>query len=386
MTQSDDIAYPPRRRPPPTGGSRLLVALVMVMGVLVGFLFYREVFDRGRVSYEPRTVTPRGDLSADEKSTIELFRAASPSVVYIATTLHKISGRGDFFDVREGSGSGFIWDNAGDIVTNYHVVKSVDNHEAYATVILSNHQSKRAVLVGSSPNYDLAVLHIDAPASELPAITIGESHNLQVGQKVFAIGNPFGLDQTLTTGVISALGRQIPAMTGRVIEDVIQTDAAINPGNSGGPLLDSAGRMIGVNASILSPTGTSLGIGFALPVDTVNRIVPQLLAGGKVLQPYLGVLPWRHLRSQDDRIEGIGILVEPDSPAAKAGLRGMRITPEGVFEANDVLLAADGQKVSKPEELFAAIKKHKPGDTIELTVWHDGVVRTVKVTLAPPRD
>jgi len=386
MTLTDDFAFPACKRPPTTGGSRLLVALVMILGVLVGFLLYRQVFDRGSIALEPRTVTPRGDLASDEKSTIELFRAASPSVVYIATTLHRLTNTGNFFDVREGSGSGFIWDNAGDIVTNYHVVKSVDLKQGYATVILANHESKRAKLVGVAPNYDLAVLRITAPASELPAITIGESHNLQVGQKVFAIGNPFGLDQTLTTGIISALGRQIPAMTGRIIEDVIQTDAAINPGNSGGPLLDSAGRMIGVNASILSPSGTSSGIGFAVPVDTVNRIVPQLLAGGRVLQPYLGVRPIRHLVSRQKQVDGIGIAVEPDSPAAKAGLQGMSITPEGTFDAGDVLLAADGKKISNPGEFFAALEKHQAGESIELTLWRDRVERTVKVVLDPPRD
>ncbi len=243
------------------------------------------------------------------------------------------------------------------------------------------------LLIGSAPNYDLAVLRIVAPASELPAITIGESHNLQVGQKVFAIGNPFGLDQTLTTGIISALGRQLPLPNGHTIENVIQTDAAINPGNSGGPLLDSAGRMIGVNATILSPSGTSSGIGFALPVDTVNRIVPQILAsGGRLMQPFLGLYPISHLVSRDKQVEGIGIAVEPDSPAARAGLKGMRFTPEGTFDPGDVILAADGQKISTADELQAALKKHKPGEMIEITYWRDGKVVTVKIPLDPPRD
>lgn len=386
MTLAPDPLLP-YRKPPQTGGSRLLVALVMVLGALTGFLFYREIFDRGRVATEPRTVAARGDLAADEKTAIDIFKAASPSVVYITTVREAVAGK-QVFEFREGSGSGFIWDNAGDIVTNYHVVqKIVGQPNRHATVTLANHDSIKAEVVGVAPNYDLAVLRIKAPASELPALPIGESHNLQVGQKTYAIGNPYGLDQSLTTGVVSALNRQLPSATaGQAIEGVIQTDAAINPGNSGGPLLDSAGRLIGVNASIISPSGSSAGIGFAVPVDTVNRIVPQLIAAGKVTRPYLGIRPVTRLFSRQFNIEGIGATVDPDSPAAKAGFRGFSRTAEGTIDPGDVLLKVDGKKVKTTEEFNAALEKHAPGDTIELTIWRAGGEQTLKVVLEPPKE
>src|SRR5262245_59851892 len=220
----------------------------------------------------PRTITPRGALNAEERATIALFRQASPSVVYITT----VARQRDFFslniaEIPQGSGSGFIWDQEGHIITNFHVIQGASGDK----VTLADHSVWDAQLVGVAPDHDLAVLSIKAPKNQLRPLALGTSADLEVGQSVFAIGNPFGLDQTLTTGIISALGREINATTGRTIAGVIQTDAAINPGNSGGPLLDSAGRLIGVNTAIFSPSGSYSGIGFAVPVDTVNRIVPQ---------------------------------------------------------------------------------------------------------------
>ena len=233
----------------------------------------------------PREVTPRGDLSEIEKTNIDIYKKAKPSVVHITSiALERDEWSLNVQEVPEGTGSGFIWDDGGHIVTNYHVIKDAQA----ASVMLADHTPWRASLVGAAPDKDLAVLHIDAPKSQLVPITIGSSEDLQVGQMAYAIGNPFGLDLTFTTGVISALGREIQSVTRRSIKNVIQTDAAINPGNSGGPLLDSAGRLIGVNAAIYSPSGGNIGIGFAIPVDEVNRVVPVLIKKGKLDRAGLG--------------------------------------------------------------------------------------------------
>ncbi|HTS03462.1 MAG TPA: trypsin-like peptidase domain-containing protein, partial [Thermoanaerobaculia bacterium] len=209
----------------------------------------------------PRPVTARGDLASDEKATIELFQRCSPSVVYITTLARRPVNFFEMTEVAQGTGSGFVWDRQGHIVTNFHVIENSDS----LVVTLADQSNWKATLVGAEPDKDLAVLRIGAPEAKLPPILVGTSHDLKVGQKVFAIGNPFGLDETLTTGIVSALGRTIESVTGRKIQDVVQTDAAINPGNSGGPLLDSAGRLIGVNTQIASPSGASAGIGFAVP-------------------------------------------------------------------------------------------------------------------------
>ena len=260
-----------------------LIALAVVIGWLAFQTFQPKLHDPKAVS---RPVEARGDLASDEQNTIDIFRYSAPSVVYITS----IALRRDFFslnayEIPQGTGSGFIWDKQGRVVTNYHVISDANRLE----VTLADHSTWKAVLVGAAPDRDLAVLQISAPADKLRPISIGESKNLLVGQKVYAIGNPFGLDQTLTTGIVSALGREISSATGRTIHDVIQPDAAINPGNSGGPLLDSAGRLIGVNTAIYSPSGASSGIGFAVPVGEVNRVVPQIISKGKMIRPGLGI-------------------------------------------------------------------------------------------------
>lgn len=232
----------------------------------------------------PRSVSPRGELWPDEKSTIGLFKQASPAVVNItAIGVQRDLFTLNLYQIPQGTGSGFVWDTTGNIITNFHVIQNADT----AQVTLADQSNWKAQVVGVAADKDLAVLRIDAPPNRLRPIPLGTSKELQVGQTVFAIGNPFGLDQSLTTGVISALGREIDSLTRRPIQGVIQTDAAINPGNSGGPLLDSAGRLIGVN--IYSPTGASAGIGFAIPLDAVNRIVPELIRSGKIIRPGLGV-------------------------------------------------------------------------------------------------
>lgn len=279
---------------------------LLVLAAVIGWLLYQtfqpSLHDPEAVS---RPVTARGDLAGDEQNTIDIFRSAAPSVVYITS----IAVRRNLFslnvyEIPQGTGSGFIWDRQGRIVTNFHVISDASRLE----VTLADHSTWKAALVGAAPDRDLAVLQITAPASKLQPIAVGESTNLLVGQKVFAIGNPFGLDQTLTTGVVSALGREITAVTGRTIHDVIQTDAAINPGNSGGPLLDSAGRLIGVNTAIYSPSGASSGIGFAVPVGEVNRVVPQIISKGKVLRPGLGVTLANRSLTRDLGLEGVLVL------------------------------------------------------------------------------
>jgi S1-C subfamily serine protease len=310
----------------------------------------------------PRPVAARGDLDADEKATVELFKAASPAVAYITN----IARRRDFFtlnvfEIPQGTGSGFIWDRQGFVVTNFHVLQGGSSFE----VTLADHSSWEGHPVGFEPDKDLAVLKVDAPADRLSPIAVGTSHDLQVGQKVYAIGNPFGLDQTLTTGVISALGRQIQSVTGRPIKGVIQTDAAINPGNSGGPLLDSAARLIGVNTAIYSGTGSYAGIGFAVPVDTVNGIVPQLIAHGRVVRPGLGIVPANDALAERLGLEGVLVLeVTEDSGAAAAGIRPTRRDGFGRLLLGDVIVAIDGQPVRNNDDLTSLLERRKVGDRV----------------------
>ncbi len=327
----------------------------------------------------PRQVAARGDLAAQEKSTIALFRQASPSVVHITA----IAVQRDLFTLKpyqipEGTGSGFIWDTSGNVITNFHVIQNADA----AQVTLADQSNWKAKLVGAAPDKDLAVLKVDAPASRLPAIPIGTSKDLQVGQSVFAIGNPFGLDQSLTTGVISALGREIESITRRPIQGVIQTDAAINPGNSGGPLLDSAGRLIGVNTAIYSPSGASAGIGFAIPADTVNRIVPEVIRYGKVTRPGIGIQIAEEQIAERLGVNGVLVVdVVAGSAAAKAGFRPTRREASGRVRLGDVITAINGQKVESPNELFLLLEKYKVGDIVNVAVLRDGKSVQLKVAL-----
>lgn len=326
----------------------------------------------------PRVVAARGDLAADEQNTIELFRAASPSVVYITS----IEFRRSLFslnvsEIPKGTGSGFVWDKKGRIVTNFHVIEGASGAE----VTLADHSTWKASLVGVSPDKDLAVLKIDAPADRLTPLAIGESHNLQVGQKVFAIGNPFGLDQTITAGIVSAVGREIKAVTGRTIQGVIQTDAAINPGNSGGPLLDSSGRLIGVNTAIYSPSGGSSGIGFAVPVDEVSRAVPEIISYGRIVRPGLGVSLANERLSDRLGISGVLIIkVQPGGSAAKAGLRGVyQLGGETVL--GDIITAINGAKVLSYDDLRNELDRYRVGEEIEVEVLREGKTISFRVVL-----
>lgn len=330
----------------------------------------------------PRPIVARGDLAEDEKATIELFRQCSPSVVHITT----LTQRRDVFnlnvtDVPQGTGSGFVWSDDGYIVTNFHVIQQA--HAAKVT--LSDNTVWDGTLVGIAPDQDLAVLKISAPKNHLPPIMIGQSANLQVGQKVVAIGNPFGLDHTLTTGVISGLGREIRSLTDRAIEGIIQTDAAINPGNSGGPLLDSAGRLIGVTSAIYSSSGSYAGIGFAIPVDIVNRIVPELIRTGKVEEtgPRLGIQILADRIARQYGIDGIAILgFTPGSSAKEAGMRAARENPQTrEVLLGDVIVAVNEKRVHSSGDLLDALEKYHIGDTVKVTVLRDGVEATLNVTL-----
>jgi len=328
-------------------------------------------------------ITPAGNLAEDERSTIDLFRQSSQSVAYITTSaVEEDSVRFRAMEIPRGTGSAFVWDAAGHIVTNFHVVEQGNTWK----VTLSDQSSWDAEVVGAAPDRDLAVLKIDAEPNRLKALLRGSSTDLEVGQKVFAIGNPFGLDQTLTTGVISGLGREIRSRTGRLIEGVIQTDAAINPGNSGGPLLNSRGELIGVNTAIFSPSGAYAGIGFAIPVDVVKRIVPQLIKDGKVTRPGLGVRI--AATSITDRLGLKGALVVstlPGGPAARAGLRPTRYNEEGV-SLGDVIIAVDGKAVENSDDLFRIIETYNVGDEVTLIVRRHALTRSetkesIKVTL-----
>jgi S1-C subfamily serine protease len=375
--------YPQYPSRPPSPLSRWLPLLVIALSLLLVLqAWLPRMLERSAEHAEPRSITPRGDLAEDEKSTIKLFEQSSKSVVFITTSQ---VGRDYSFNVLEiprGSGSGFIWDEAGHIVTNFHVVKDASR----VKVTLPDQSTWSAQVVGYSEERDLAVLKISTAGVALEPLSIGESSNLQVGQKVFAIGNPFGLDQTLTTGIVSGLGRQLRSESG-VMEDLIQTDAAINPGNSGGPLLDSAGRLIGVNAAIYSPSGASAGIGFAIPVDAVQRVVPQLIKYHRVLHSGFGARYAPDQVMQRLGLEGVMIAeVEPRSSAAGAGLRGLKRGDEGEILLGDLIVAVDGAPVSQVQELQKLLDKHETGEKVKLTITRNAKTRRpehleVEVTL-----
>ncbi len=335
-------------------------------------------------SAQARPPAERSDLEADERHTIDLFKDASRSVAFITTRVEQVDfWTRNVFEVPTGSGSGFVWDDRGHVVTNYHVVQDADS----AKVTLGDGEYE-ATIVGAARDQDLAVLKIVAPREKLVPMRVGRSGDLQVGQKVFAIGNPFGLDFTLTTGIVSALGRTIQGVGGATIFDVIQTDAAINPGNSGGPLLDSGGRLIGVNTAIYSPSGASAGIGFAVPVDTVSRIIPELVAHGRVIRPVLGVNLDDRLSAYVTRRLGVdGALVRgvaPGTGAAEAGLEGTRVDGRGTVVPGDVVQDIDGKAVKSVSDLLGRLGGYRPGDVVTLTLWREGKTRKVRVRLQAP--
>ncbi|MGH9971231.1 MAG: S1C family serine protease [Pyrinomonadaceae bacterium] len=325
--------------------------------------------------------------STDEQNNIDIYRTLSPGVVNI----HSTSYARDFFgfvEPQEGSGSGSILDQSGNILTNYHVVERAQQ----LSVSFGGQKNYAATVVGGDPDTDLAVIRlVEKPREPLTVIPLGDSDKLAVGQKVLAIGNPFGLDRTLTTGVISGLQRPIRARNNRQIEGAIQTDASINPGNSGGPLLDSHGRMIGINSQILSPSGASAGVGFAVPVNIAKRIVPQLISSGQVLRPKLGITTRNveAFKNQVDLPVSEGVLVwqvAAGGAASAAGLRGLTQTENGDVELGDIIVAIDGEKVANSDDLFRVLDKHQVGDTVRVEIVRNGKRATVPVRLTQGPD
>ncbi len=321
----------------------------------------------------PRLVT---DVEA---ATIKLFEEVSPSVVFITTSkLKQDFWTRDVFEVKSGSGSGFIWDKEGHIVTNYHVLEGSHSFK----VALSDQSVFDAELVGAEPSKDLAVLKIKGKTKDLKPVRVGSYSELKVGQSVYAIGNPFGLDHTLTTGIISALGREIKSISGRPIQDVIQTDAAINPGNSGGPLLDSSHRLIGVNTQIYSPSGASAGIGFSIPVDVVSWVVPDIISYGKVNRAILGVELITQQRASAWELEGAMIkIVKEHSSADKAGLQGFRMNANGYYDPGDIIVKVNGESIQTNNDLFLVLEKYAPGDKIEVEYIRDTDIQNTIVQL-----
>ncbi len=380
MSLNSDSRLPP---PVPRSTASVHPGLIGILGVLVAFLLFKMLNEQGVFS-EPvgsRVVTPRGDLADDEQTTVEIYRNIRDSVVFIET-------RGDAqlkFDLRvnvwreevpEGVGSGIVWDDRGHVITNLHVIQFA----RAATVRLTDGSEWNARLVEIYPAHDLAVLRIDAPRGKLKPIPLGTSSDLQVGQTVFALGFPFGLNLTLTKGIISGQGGTIPLDHGAQIEDAIQTDAAINPGNSGGPLLDSAGRLIGINTAILSPSNASAGVGFAIPVDVLRRDVALLLETTPYRDRNLGIdfwpelVEWRNPRTGEVAYTGIEILHLIEEGLAQQGrLRGATRDAAGHYFRGDLIIACNGEPITDPQQFIAILEKLRSGDEITLRVVRQGV-------------
>lgn len=350
---------------------RFVLFAAIVAGVLVALTV-------SNIRYSPwtdtvaRTVDQRGPLSEAERANIELFERVSPSVVQVAAR----SAAASPFAEDEGaaaSGTGFVWDSDGHVVTNNHVVQNARE----VAVRFASGEVAQASIVGVAPNYDLAVLRIRNPRQLPPPVALGSSSELKVGQSAFAIGNPFGLDQSLTSGIISALKRRLPTGSGREIANVIQTDTAINPGNSGGPLLDSAGRLIGVNTAIISPSGSSAGIGFAIPVDIVNRVVPELIKNGRVPTPGIGIVAASEAVSTRMGVEGVVVVrTAPGSPAERAGIRGVDF---GSGALGDVIVQADGKPVRRLSDLTDHIEQVGAGKNVRISLKRGSETRDVNV-------
>ncbi len=321
-------------------------------------------------------------VASDEQNNIEVYRAVSPGVVMVTS----LSFSDDFFDPgeREGTGSGSVIDAEGHVLTNNHVVEG-----AQKLTVSFGESTYPAKVVGRDPDTDLAVLQVDAPRAILKPVPFGDSDKVVVGQKVLAIGNPFGFARTLTTGVISGLQRPIRAHNGRLIEGALQTDASINPGNSGGPLLDSTGRIIGINTMIYSPSGTSSGVGFAVPINIAKRIVPQLITNGAVVRPTLGIVPFNvgNIQARLPVAEGVGIYqVYPGSPAASAGLRGLQQDASGDVVLGDIIVSVDGEKITNNDDLYRVLDKHQFGDVVQVEVFREGRRVKIPVRLAQYRN
>jgi 2-alkenal reductase len=355
--------------------NKVCFGLLVMVTLATGLALWKYLIEQNQfANSQPRIVEPRGELADFEKATIEIFNRTSPSVVYIFTE-NAVSGFFGTSEIRQGAGSGFLWDRFGHVVTNFHVVQGAERIQ----VRLNTGEALEATYVGGSQDHDLAVIRLRSVPAHIQPIPVGTSGDLQVGQAVFAIGNPFGLSRTLTTGVISALDRRLPTAVGREVVGVIQTDAAINPGNSGGPLIDSGGRLIGVNTAIISGSGNSAGIGFAVPADVVNVVVPQLIAKGKVPRPGIGIVVLNEEAAASLGVMGVVIdRVMPGSSAESAGLKGIDYRNRLL---GDVILAVDGQEVNNIAEFVRALLRYGIGQSARLSVQRGDQVREVEVKI-----
>jgi S1-C subfamily serine protease len=382
-----DSDYDIRYRDRPNAAWSNLWPFLILLGIAAVLLWYFwPSRDQGYdPNAKPRPITP-GELSAEDKRNNTIYKDAIPSVVHITTLLHQTRFRLTAQDVPTGTGSGFVWDEKGHIITNFHVIEPwyKDKERVRVSVTFDNHQTLPAKVIGVDPDKDLAVLSIDPKQLRirLRPIPLARSSELIVGQRIFAIGNPFGLDQTMTSGIISALGREIESVSGLPIKGAIQTDAAINPGNSGGPLLDSSGRLIGVNTAILSRSGGWAGIGFAIPVDEVNRVVPDLIRSPLRARPSLGITEAPDQLARRWGIKGVLILnVKENGPADQADLKPTVRDAIGRIHLGDIIGAIDGQPVNSVNDLYARLKNHKVADVVTLTILRDEEQMQVRVTL-----
>ena len=368
----------------------LVAGLVVLIAVMIGYISRDVGQPLGAEETIPDKIADsfRGSESTfytnDEQNNIAVYEKVSPSVVFVTNkAIRRNFLSPNVMEIPQGSGTGFVWDDQGIIVTNFHVVYRANK----IVITLQDGVDYDAEVVGIAPDKDIAVLRIDAPSSKLRPVTLGESDDLRVGRKVLAIGNPFALDTTLTVGVVSALDREIKSISNRTIKGVIQTDAAINPGNSGGPLLDSHGRLIGVNTAIFSPSGASAGIGFAIPVDTIKKIVPQLINFGHVNRPVLGIDPLSDSWAKRLRAKGVALLsVIPGQPAEKAGMIGVREDRQGRIHLGDVIIAVDDLPILNQDDLLETLENHQPGDVIKVTTLREDEIHHYDVTLGSPDD
>jgi S1-C subfamily serine protease len=364
--------------------SILVAALLFAVGALIYRVYRLESLvlpHEKPAPLLPRSVTPREALGSSEKARIALFERTWRSVVHITTLAVRTDPfRLNVLEVPSGTGSGFIWDQLGHIVTNFHVIKGA----SHARVTFADQQTLEAQLVGYSARNDVAVLRVRGMPANLPALPLGTSHDLVVGQDVIAIGSPFGFDYTLSTGVISGLGREIEGVGGVPIIGAIQTDAAINPGNSGGPLIDSAGRLVGINTMIFSPSGASAGVGFAVPADTVGRVVPELIAYGQEIRPVIGIEPADDAVTARLGLPGVLVRsVQAGSPAEQVGIMPVQVNPgSGQITLGDLITQFDGVELRNAADLYLQLEKHKPGEHVTLSVLRAGETRTLSLVLA----
>jgi S1-C subfamily serine protease len=359
------------------------------MACLSNFGGFMQMRDASNIVAAEDAPTPAGISNpttvSDEQNSIEVYKSLAPGVAFITTSSQLQNYYGEELETERGNGSGSVIDAQGHILTNHHVIQGASK----LTVSFGGDKTYQAKVVGGDPDTDLAVIKIDPGMDKLTVVPLGDSDKLEVGQKVLAIGNPFGLDRTLTTGVISGLQRPIRARNSRTIEGAIQTDASINPGNSGGPLLDKFGRMIGINSQILSPAGGSVGVGFAVPVSIAKRVVPQLIQFGEVRRPKLGATLYavEQLSEQGIRMPvEKGLLVRSVSPggsASGAGLRGLSQDNSGDMILGDIITSIDGEKISNLDELYRFLDKKQIGDTVQVEIYRGNKLQTVSVKLKP---